>query len=110
MGVIGIDLGTTNSAMAKIDADGRPEVIVGLTGAIEIIRKITPRAVIRGVQLSTGALLISGGVKFITGKSTFQALQNAGEPYLALQAIGPVPIGIVIGLVGGCPEYSEQRN
>ena len=33
MGVIGIDLGTTNSAMATIDADGRPAVIVGLTGA-----------------------------------------------------------------------------
>lgn len=32
MGVYGIDLGTTNSAIARIDADGRPEVLVGLNG------------------------------------------------------------------------------
>ncbi|WP_282785577.1 MULTISPECIES: Hsp70 family protein [unclassified Nocardia] len=32
MGVFGIDLGTTNSAIARIDADGRPEVLVGLNG------------------------------------------------------------------------------
>jgi len=59
-------------------------LIVGLTGAIELIRKITPKAAIRGVQLSTGALLISGGIKFIIGTSKFQALQQAAEPYLSI--------------------------
>ena len=33
MGVYGIDLGTTNSAIATIGVDGRPEVITGLSGA-----------------------------------------------------------------------------
>jgi len=33
VGVYGIDLGTTNSAIATIDADGRPEVVIGLGGA-----------------------------------------------------------------------------
>ncbi|MEC3954275.1 Hsp70 family protein [Nocardia sp. CDC153] len=32
MGVYGIDLGTTNSAIAAIDAYGRPEVLIGLKG------------------------------------------------------------------------------
>ncbi|MCP2287606.1 Hsp70 family protein [Nocardia amikacinitolerans] len=32
MGVYGIDLGTTNSAIARIDADGRPEVMIGMNG------------------------------------------------------------------------------
>ncbi|MEC3914837.1 Hsp70 family protein [Nocardia sp. CDC160] len=32
MGVYGIDLGTTNSAIAAIDAYGRPEVLIGLNG------------------------------------------------------------------------------
>ncbi|BAD58905.1 Heat shock protein 70 [Nocardia farcinica] len=32
MGVFGIDLGTTNSAIARIDADGRPDVLTGLHG------------------------------------------------------------------------------
>jgi SulP family sulfate permease len=76
-------------------------LIVGLSGAIETIRKYTPKAVIRGVQLSTGALLISGGIKFMIGTTKFQALQNAAEPYLAVQFLGPLPIGIVIGIIGG---------
>lgn len=76
-------------------------LIIGLTGAIETIRKYTPKAVIRGVQLSTGALLISGGIKFMIGATKFQALQHAAEPYLAVQYLGSIPIGIVIGIIGG---------
>ena len=72
-------------------------LIVGATGAIDLIRKATPHSVIRGVQLSTGALLISGGVKFIIGTSKFQQIHDAVEPYLAFQAIGPVPISLIIG-------------
>ena len=73
-------------------------LIVGLTGAIDLIRRFTPPSVIRGVQLSTGALLISGGVKFMIGTSKYQVLQNAVEPHLAVQFIGPIPIGLVIGV------------
>ncbi len=76
-------------------------LIIGATGAIDVIRKLTPKSVIRGVQLSTGALLISGGIKFIIGTSKFQSLQNAVEPHLALQTIGPVPISLVLGGVAG---------
>jgi len=75
-------------------------LIVGLTGAIDLIAKNTPKAVIRGVQLSTGALLMSGGIKFMVGTSTFQIMENAVEPYLAVQALGPVPISLVIGCIG----------
>jgi SulP family sulfate permease len=75
-------------------------LLVGLTGAIDLIRKWTPKSVIRGVQLSTGALLISGGIKFMAGTSKFQALQNAAEPYLGLQSIGPLPVGMFIGIAG----------
>lgn len=74
-------------------------LIVGLTGAIDVIRKITPQSVIRGVQLSTGALLMAGGVKFMIGTSTYQALQQAVEPNLSVQAIGAVPVSLVIGAV-----------
>jgi sulfate permease, SulP family len=75
-------------------------LIVGLTGAIDLIRKITPPSVVCGVQLSTGALLISGGIKFIIGTSTYQALQQAAEPHLAVQTIGPIPLSLVIGTIG----------
>lgn len=76
-------------------------LIIGATGAIDVIRKLTPKSVIRGVQLSTGALLISGGIRFMTGTSKYQALQQAVEPHLAVQSLGPVPIGLLIGAVAG---------
>lgn len=76
-------------------------LVIGITGAIDLIRRITPPAVIRGVQLSTGALLIAGGVKYMIGTSSFQVLQKAAEPHLAVQSIGPVPIGLLIGVIGG---------
>ena len=76
-------------------------LIIGITGAIDVIRKITPKSVIRGVQLSTGALLISGGIKFMIGTSKFQTLQNAVEPSLAFQSIGFLPISLVIGCITG---------
>lgn len=74
-------------------------LLIGLTGTIEVIRKLTPKSVIRGVQLSTGALLIYSGIQFVIGTSQLQAMQHAVEPYLTIQAIGPVPIGLVIGII-----------
>jgi SulP family sulfate permease len=76
-------------------------LIIGGTGAVTFIGKYTPKAVVRGVQLSTGTLLVTQGVKFMVGTSKFQVLREAAEPYLSLQSLGPVPIGIVIGIVGG---------
>ena len=76
-------------------------LIIGLTGAIELIKKYTPKAVIRGVQLSTGALLIAGGLKFVVGNSKIQMLMNSAEPHLSFQFLGPLQIGILIGVVGG---------
>ncbi|EMS77301.1 molybdate transporter family protein [Desulfotignum phosphitoxidans] len=75
-------------------------LIVGMTGTIDVIRKFTPKSVVRGVQLSTGALLISGGVKFIMGTSKYQALQAAVEPHLTIQALAGIPISVIIGIIG----------
>lgn len=75
-------------------------LIVGASGAISIINKHTPKSVIRGVQLSTGVLLMTQGIKCMVGTSTLQQLNQMAEPYLAWQQIGPVPIGIPIGIAG----------
>lgn len=37
----------------------------------------------------------------MVGASKFQMLQNAAEPYLAVQFVGPVQVGIIIGVLGG---------
>jgi SulP family sulfate permease len=76
-------------------------LIIGGTGAVTFIGKYTPKAVVRGVQLSTGTLLVTQGIKFMVGTTKFQVLREAAEPYLSIQGLGPVPIGIVIGIVGG---------
>lgn len=72
-------------------------LIIGGTGMITVIGRYIPRPVIRGVQLSTGVLLISQGVKLMLGESKFQALRGAAEPYLDIQTLGPLPLGLLIG-------------
>jgi SulP family sulfate permease len=76
-------------------------LVIGGTGIITLIGRYIPRPVIRGVQLSTGVLLVSQGVKLMLGESKFQALRGAAEPYLSIQSIGPVPLGLVIGGILG---------
>lgn len=72
-------------------------LVIGGTGAITLIGKYIPKAVVRGVQMSTGALLMTQGVKFVLGTSKYQILQNTAEPYFQLQTIASVPIGYIIG-------------
>jgi len=75
-------------------------LIAGVTGLINVIGKYTPKAVVRGVQLSTGSLLMAQGIKLMWGTSSFQALKSAAEPYLVMQQLGPIPIGIILGAAG----------
>ena len=76
-------------------------LVVGATGAITLIGKYTPKSAVRGVQLSTGVLLMAEGVKFMLGKSRLQVLHHMAEPYLSVQQLGPIPVGMVIGIAGG---------
>ena len=76
-------------------------LIIGATGAMSLIGRYTPRSVVRGVQLSTGVLLMSEGIRFMAGTSKFQILRHAAEPNLVIQAIGPVPIGLIVGVAAG---------
>ena len=76
-------------------------LVIGATGAITVIGRYIPRAVVRGVQLSTGTLLMVEGIKFMLGATRLQALRQASEPYLTINSVGPVPIGVIIGIAGG---------
>ncbi len=72
-------------------------LVLGATGLIDVITRYISKAVIRGIQLSTGILLLSQGVHLMTGSSAVQLLQGAVEPYLQIQQIGFMPVGIVLG-------------
>jgi SulP family sulfate permease len=76
-------------------------LLIGGTGIMSWIGRYTPRAVVRGVQVSTGILLMDQGIRFMIGTSKFQQAAGAVEPYLTLQSIGPMPIGIFVGVIGG---------
>lgn len=76
-------------------------LFLGLSGLVDRVSRIIPLCVVRGVQLSTGVLLMAKGAAFVAGTSAYQRAQGAGEPFLAVQSFGPVPTGVVIGAVLG---------
>jgi SulP family sulfate permease len=92
---------TPSQVLASAALMGLFLLIIGGTNAITLIGKYTPKPVVRGVQVSTGTLLMAQGVKFIIGSSKFQMMRQMAEPYLTIQHIGPIPVGIVIGIAGG---------
>ena len=105
MKVIGAYAITTGMNASQITASGflmgLVLFIIGATGVIDLIGRYIPKPVVRGVQLSTGTLLMVGGVKLMLGTSKFQILNQTAEPYLITQSIGWLPIGIVIGITAG---------
>ena len=76
-------------------------IIIGGTDIISVVGRYIPKPVIRGVQLSTGVLLVSQGVRLMLGTSKFQMMRQTAEPYLIIQEIGWLPIGLIIGLLLG---------
>jgi SulP family sulfate permease len=76
-------------------------IIIGGTGLITVVGRYIPLPVIRGVQLSTGVLLVSQGVRLMLGTSKFQIFGQVAEPYLIIQKIGWLPLGLIIGLLLG---------
>ena len=76
-------------------------LVIGGTGVITQIGRYIPKPVVRGVQMSTGLLLVSQGVKLMLGTSRFQAVGQAAEPYLRIQSLGPIPLGLLIGIILG---------
>jgi SulP family sulfate permease len=83
-------------------------LLIGVTGVIHTIGKHTPKSVVRGVQLGVGVLLMVQGIKFMLGTSRYQAAM--AEPYLAIQSIGPIPIGIVLGIIGAVITFLLIEN
>jgi len=85
-------------------------LIIGASGVINPIGRHIPKPVIRGVQLSTGILLVTKGVQLMLGQSAFQKMRYAAEPYLQIQHIGPVPIGLLIGGLLGVLTFLLLNN
>ena len=74
-------------------------LLLGISGTTTSVRRLVPRSTVRGVQLVTGVLLFVQGIKFMLGQSSLQQARGAAEPFLSVSSIGPVPLGIVLGVV-----------
>ncbi len=84
--------------------------LIGITGLIDVISRAIRKAVIRGVQLSTGILLLTQGCNLILGKSQVQTLLGGSEPYLAVLETDFLPIGIILGTVAAILMLSLLDN
>ncbi len=102
MKVIGAYAIATSMSATEITASsalmGVILLIIGASNAITLIGKYMPKSVIRGVQLATGTLLMTQGVKFMLGITRFQVIHQAVEPFLIYQHLGSIPIGVIIGI------------
>ncbi|WP_243543919.1 putative sulfate/molybdate transporter [Pseudodesulfovibrio tunisiensis] len=76
-------------------------LILGLTGLVDRVSRLTPKSVIRGVQLTTGVLLLAKGVSLVMGTHAFQLSRQAVEPFLAMQHLGPIPMSLIMGAIFG---------
>lgn len=65
-------------------------ILLGVTNAIQVLADYTPKCVVRGVQLGVGTVLMVRGIEFMLRP----------EPYLRVQSIGPLSIGLVLGVLG----------
>jgi SulP family sulfate permease len=65
-------------------------LFLGTTGLIHIIAKYTPKSTVRGVQLSVGVVLMMKGLDFMIKP----------DPNIVVQSIGPIHIGVILGMVG----------
>ncbi|MGD8255460.1 MAG: putative sulfate/molybdate transporter [Syntrophobacterales bacterium] len=65
-------------------------LFLGITGLIQKIGRYTPKSTVRGVQLGVGVVLMLKGMKFMIEP----------DPNLAIQAVGPVSMSIILGTAG----------
>ncbi|MGE4291962.1 MAG: putative sulfate/molybdate transporter [Desulfovibrio sp.] len=77
-------------------------LLLGLTGLVNLVTRLVPHGAVRGVQLSTGLLLMSKGVAFMAGTAPFQVRLGLAEPWLAVQGLpvpglGVIPVGVLAG-------------
>ncbi len=73
-------------------------LLLGATGTMTRVHKLVPRSTVRGVQIITGVLLLIQGIRLMLGQTSLQQAQRATEPFLSVPAIGPIPLGIVLGV------------
>ena len=65
-------------------------LFLGATGLIGVIQRYTPKSTVRGVQLAVGVVLLMKGLELMIGH----------DPNLAVQTIGPINTGLLLGAAG----------
>lgn len=74
---------------------------LGASGLVKQAARLIPLPVIRGVQVSTGMLLVFKGLALAAGVSGLQEALGKVEPFLNFQSLGPLPLSVVFGVIFG---------
>lgn len=75
-------------------------LVMGYSGLVDRFARFVPKAVVRGVQLTTGLLLMIRGVEFIIGTSGLQVM--GGEPWLVIPALNLFGFSVSFSLILAC--------
>lgn len=70
-------------------------LFMALTGVIDWLAKFFTKAIVRGIQLGLGLILMNKGLAFILRPELF--IYQSAETY----SLGGVPINLIIGIIGG---------
>jgi SulP family sulfate permease len=73
-------------------------LVLGVTGTLTLVCRLVPFATVRGVQLATGVLLLTQGLEFFLGGTTLQTTHDSAEPFLQVDALGTMPMSLLLGL------------
>ena len=73
--------------------------LLSVTGAMERVQKIVPKSAVRGVQLSTGVILITKGLGFITGKTETQYLPSSEKLASFSAYLDPSTLNLLLGIL-----------
>lgn len=71
---------------------------IGLSGTMSFVARHVPKPALRGIQLSTGAMLMAQGVRLVVGSSRLQEHYGLAEPFLDARLAGAFPLHWLLGL------------
>jgi len=70
-------------------------LLMAVTGMIDWLAKFFTKAIVRGIQLGLGLILMNKGLAFILRPELF--IYQSAETY----SLGGVPVNLIIGIIGG---------
>nr|GMD47679.1 molybdate transporter 1 [Ipomoea batatas] len=74
--------------------------LLGVTGLMQLVYKLIPLSVVRGIQLAQGLSFAMTAVKYVRNEQNFSKSKSAGErPWLGLDAVIIFLLGLILAII-----------